>query len=359
MDDLTFTDSKLDAYERFWRERKRADRRDFLARLTGRDDDLLPFESLVQILQARQQIPGRQIEMIPLDRIVGSVGRYRDFTRDFRPRGGISGDRWVRVYRAMNSLEGVPPIEVYKLGDVYFVSDGNHRVSAARAAGFDKIAAYVTEIPVDPDLEPGDTLDQAIIKVERARFMQETGLEERFGPINDIRFTKPGGYLRLLEHIQAHRYFMGLDRPGQGEISFQDAAADWYLNVYRSIVAAIQRRNLLQQFGDTTAADLYVWASGRIMEAATQYGQQLSPDEAVASLEEETRRSGWQQALRDMMTVLGEIGDALVSSHVGIPEWAGQALEWGDFQPPPRFSLEKESDERRDDATPADPTRTQ
>ncbi|MGC8780379.1 MAG: ParB N-terminal domain-containing protein [Anaerolineae bacterium] len=358
MDGLTFTDTKYEAYERFRRERKRADRRDLMARLTGRDADLLPFESLAQILQAHQQIPGRQIEMIPLDKIVGSVGRYRDFTRDFRPRENISGERWVRVYRAMNSLEGVPPIEVYKLGGVYFVADGNHRVSAARAAGFDKIPAYVTEIPVDPGLEPGDTLDQAIIKVERARFMQETGLEERFGPLHDIRFTRPGGYLRLLEHIRVHRYFMGLERSDGSEISFQDAAADWYLNVYRPIVAAIQRRNLLQQFGDSTAADLYVWVSGRIMEAATQYGQQLSPDAAAAELEE-ARRSGWQRALREMMTVLSEIGDALVSSHVGIPEWAGQTLEWGDFQPPPRFSIEERQDERGDDPTPSDTPRTQ
>lgn len=357
MADLTFTDSKLEVYERFWRERKRADRRDLLARLTGRDGDLLPFETLAQILQAHQQIPGRQVEMISLDRIVGSVGRYRDFTRDFRPRENISSERWVRVYRALNSLEGVPPIEVYRLGDVYFVADGNHRVSAARAAGFDTIAAYVTEIPVDPGLEPGDTLDQAIIKAERTRFLQETGLEERFGPLRDIRFTRPGGYLKLLEHIQVHRYFMSLERPGQ-EISFQDAAADWYLNVYRPIVAAIQRRNLLQQFGDSTAADLYVWVSGRIMEAATQYGQQISPDAAVASLAE-AQQSGWQRALREMMTVLSEIGDALVSSHAGIPEWAGQTLEWGDFRPPPRFAQEERRDERGNDTTPADPTRTQ
>lgn len=358
MADLTFTDSKFEAYDRFRRERQRADRRDFLARLIGREDDLLPFESLIQILQARQQIPRSQIEMIPLDKIVGSVGRYRDFTRDFRPRENVSGERWVRVYRAMNSLEGVPPIEVYKLGEVYFVADGNHRVSAARAAGFDKIPAYVTEIPVDPGLEPGDTLDRAIIKVERARFMQETGLEERFGPIRDICFTKPGGYLRLLEHIQVHRYFMGLARSDGSEISFQDAAADWYLNVYRPIVEAIQRRNLLQQFEDSTAADLYVWVSGRIMEAATRYGQQLSPDAAAADLEE-ARRSGWQRALREMMTVLSEIGDALVSSHAGIPEWAGQTLEWGDFQPPPRFALEERGNERGDHPTAADTPRSQ
>lgn len=341
MDTLTYTDSVIEGYEKFWRERRRANRQDFLARLTGRETDLLPFEHLMQILQAYQQIPGRAIEMIPLDKIVGSVGRYRDFTRDFRPRDGVSGDRWVRVYRAMSSLEGVPPVELYKLGDVYFVADGNHRVSAARAAGFDKIAAYVTEIPVNPGLEVGDTLDTAIIKAERARFMQQTELEARFGPINDIRFTKPGGYPRLLEHIQVHRYFMGLQRNEAGEISLADAAADWYRTVYQPIVAAIMRHNLLQQFPDTTAADLYVWVSARIMAAAQQDGQQLSPEEAVAALGD-ARSSPWQRAVHEMMQVLRDIGDALIGSQSGIPEWAGQALEWGDFQPPPRFPTQEQ-----------------
>jgi len=358
MDTLTYTDSAEDAYERFWRERRRADRQDFIARLRGREEDLLPYESLIQVLQAYQQIPGRQVEMVPLEQIVGSVGRYRDFTRDFRPRGGISGDRWVRVYRAMSSLEGVPPIELYKLGDVYFVADGNHRVSVARAAGFDKIAAYVTEIPVDPGLKAGDTLDTAIIKAERARFLQETGLEERFGPIKDICFTKPYGYPKLLEHIKAHRYFMGLDQSERGEPNFEDAAADWYTNVYRPIVAAIQRRSILQQFPDSTAADLYVWVSGRIMETAQQNGQQISPDEAVAGFGSE-RVSPLQRAARETMTILREIGDALVGSQSGIPEWAGQTLEWGDFQPPPRFPTEGQHDERGNDPAAAGAPRPQ
>jgi hypothetical protein len=358
MDTLTYTDSVDDAYERFWRERRRADRQDFFARLTGREGDLLPYASLIQALQAYQQIPGRQIEMIPLAQIVGSVGRYRDFTRDFRPRGGISGDRWVRVYRAMGSLEGVPPVELYKLGGVYFVADGNHRVSAAHAAGFDKIAAYVTEIPVDPGLEAGDRLDTAIIKAERAHFMRETGLEECCGPINDIRFTKPGGYPKLIEHISAHRYFMGLDQPELGETSFADAAADWYRAVYRPIVAAILRRNLLQQFTDSTAADLYVWVSGRIMEAAQSDGQPISPEAAAAALGE-ARSSPWQRAARETMNVLREIGDALVGAQTGIPEWAGQALEWGDFQPPPRFPTEEPHNERGTDPALAGASRPQ
>jgi hypothetical protein len=343
-DDLTYTEARHEAFERFAKERGRADRQDFFARIVGKSDDLLPFESLPHILQVHQQIARDEAVMIPLEKIVGSVGRYRDFTRDFRPRERVSADRWVRVFRAMTSLEGVPPIEVYRLGDVYFVSDGNHRVSAARANGFDKIAAHVTEIPVDPGLAPGDTLDKAIIKAERVRFLQETGLEQRFDRIDDIRFTKPGSYPRLLEHIRVHRYFMGLDYPWMSTISFQDAAANWYVEVYRPIVGAIQRRNLHQQFPDSTAADLYIWVSSRIMESEAQLGQKISPEEAVATLDD-GGGSSWQHALREMWRVLGEIGDALVGSEAGIPEWAEPSLEWGDFRPPPTYALREQDDE--------------
>jgi hypothetical protein len=359
MDDLTYTESQHDTHERFHKERGKANRQDLVARLTGRDDDLLPFEGLAKMLQAYQHIPPRAPVMIPLNRIVGSVGRYRDFTRDFRPRDGVSRDRWVRVYRAMTSLQGVPPIEVYALGDVFFVADGNHRVSAARAGGFDHIAAHVTEIPVDAGIDPGDTLDSAIIKAERVRFLAESGLGEHLAATDDIRFTKPGGYLKLLEHIQVHRYFMGLDHPGIGEVSFQDAAVSWYTRVYQPIAATIQKHNLLQQFSDSTIADLYVWVSGRIMELEKQYGEKVSVDTAVVTLQGESSGTTWQRAFREVMRVLSEIKDALVSPEHGIPEWAGQALEWGDFRPPPTYSIpEAIHDERRDDSSALDPART-
>lgn len=344
MDELTHTQLKYEAIERFRSERQKADRQDLIARLRGKNDDLLPFERLVPILRGYQQIPGRESEMIFLDKIVGSVGRYKDFTRDFRPRSHVLPERWARVYRAMTSLEGVPPIEVFRLGDVYFVADGNHRVSAARASGFDRIAAHVTDIPVDPGLEPGDTLDRAIIKAERTRFLAETHLEERFGEIDELRFTKPGGYQKLLEHIQVHRYFMGLDHPGMGEISFAEAAADWYSQVFQPIVSAVQQRNLLQQFGDSTAADLYVWVSGRILQAAERDGQTISADAAAASLETQGAPV-WQRALREIVHALGETAGVLSGAGGDIPEWADLPLEWGDSGPPTTEHFQDYQDE--------------
>jgi hypothetical protein len=318
----------MDSRELFLHAHLRARRQDLLARLGGRDNDLLPFEALAEILQVYQQIPKRQPEMIPLDKIVGSVGRYRDFTRDFLPRNPALQPRWARIDDAMNSLEGVPPIEVYKIGDVYFVADGNHRVSVARANGFDAIEAYVTELPVNVDLKPGDSLDQAIIKAERARFLAETHLDRHF-PNLDIYFTKPGGFRRLLEHIEIHRRLMSQERPEAGEISLEEAAVDWYTNSYLPIITTIRERQLLKRFPDRTASDLYVWIWGCIMELYRLFGEKVSPDEA-ASLMELRASSEFRGAIQELMRRLGEVSRALTGTPNDVPDWVTQTFEWGD-----------------------------
>ena len=100
----------------FHKARGRAQIRDILARLGGRSNDLLPFDALASALQVYQQIPRRMPVVIPLDKIVGSVGRYKDFTRDFLPRNLEMAPRWARIEDALDSLAGLPPIEVYKIG---------------------------------------------------------------------------------------------------------------------------------------------------------------------------------------------------------------------------------------------------
>ncbi len=272
------------AVERFRQAHGKARRQDFLARLAGRPNDLIPFDTLLGVLQTYQKMPHRAPEMIPLVRIVGSVGRYRDFTRDFLPRNRASKQRWAGVSRGMNRAEGYPPIEVFKVGDVYFVADGNHRVSVARASGFHDIEAYVTEYPIDPGLEPGDTLDQAIIKAERARFLAETKLDQ-YAPDADIHFTEPGSYTRLLEHIAVHRHMVSERDPQGAEPTVEDTALEWYTNSYQPIVAQIRDRRLLERFPGCTAADLYIWIWGYIVEIARLFGEEVGAEEGAALLE--------------------------------------------------------------------------
>ena len=149
-------------------------REDLWARLTGRPADLLPFNPLMAALHSYGRQRLLEPQSIPLDRIVGSTGRAKDFTRRFRPRSAVDRDRWVRIDVAMAELAGVPPIEVFQVGSVYFVSDGNHRVSVARGSGFKEIEAYVTRILAEVDLQPADSLKEALRKAALASPLAQT-----------------------------------------------------------------------------------------------------------------------------------------------------------------------------------------
>jgi hypothetical protein len=310
----------------FHRARGRAQIRDFLARLGGRSNDLLPFDALASALQVYQQIPRRLPEMIPLAKIVGSVGRYKDFTRDFLPRNLEMAPRWARIEDALDSPEGLPPIEVYKIGEVYFVADGNHRVSVARANGFQDIEAYVTDIPVDPGIEPGDTLDEAIIKAERTRFSAETGVGACY-PYLDIYFTRPGGFPQLLDHVQIHRRVMQREHGDESPVSLTAAACDWYENAYLPIVESIRERQLLRRFPGRTSGDLYVWIWGYIFEAYRQSGEKITPEEGAQMLELRAE-SPFQQAVTAVMGRLAEFSRGRPSEDM--PDWVTQTFEWDD-----------------------------
>lgn len=162
----------------FFKARWAAIREDLCARLTGRPADLLPFNTLMAVLRRYGRLRLSRSQSIPLDRIVGSTGRSQDFTRYFRPRGAVDRDRWVRIDVTMAEFTGLPPIEVFQVGSVYFVSDGNHRVSVARASGFKEIEAYVTRILADVDIQPGDSLAVALRKVEHARALAQDSVAE-------------------------------------------------------------------------------------------------------------------------------------------------------------------------------------
>lgn len=287
--------SRADAKERFLDARLRALREDVFARLLNRPRDLLPYEEVARVLRSYQHLQMTELRLIPLDRIVGSVGRYRDFTRGFMPRQAIRADRWAGIDLMMQSPAGLHPIEVYQIGDVYFVADGNHRVSVALANGATHLEAYVTTIPVQADIQPGDTLDEAIVKAECAHFLAQTRLAERCGDFA-LTVTRPGAYPRLLEQIYAYRALAG--RP----MTFADAAAAWHTEVYQPVAAYIDEAQLLRKFPRRTPGDLYVWLAERLAELGAEPGNRSS-----AQLSEQlARRAG-----TDLSTALQRVVERL------------------------------------------------
>ena len=236
-----------------------ARRREWIAALTDAlnhaPHDLLAFEEVRQRLQIHGQ-RSLGLQTIPLDAIVGSEGRYGDFDRHFLPKTDHTRDRWVNVNKASLQYIELPPIDVYKIGDIYFVRDGNHRISVARRAGQHDIDANVTELIVDVPMTTDLTIEKLPLKEEYSDFLEWTQLHI-LRPEQRIEFSESGGYLESIRHINGRRYFMGLElkRP----IESAEAVADWYDNIYLPTVLVIRTERILQHFPGRTEADLYRW----------------------------------------------------------------------------------------------------
>jgi nucleotide-binding universal stress UspA family protein len=262
----------------FRRLRRRADMERLLAR--GGSADLLNFEEVRRKLRATA-VSGRQLREVPLDAIVGSVGRYQDFSRSFLPRNDSDAERWARVMVATQDMAGLPPIEVYQIGDVYFVVDGNHRVSVARQNGAKTIQAYVipyrSRVPLSPDVRPRDL----VLGAEQTAFLEATRLDET-RPGSSLVLTEPGAYRTLREHIDVHRYYMGQGR--DTPVPLEEAAAHFYDTVYLPVAEVIRERGLLRDFPGRTETDLYLWLAEHRAELEAQLGWEISAERAADDL---------------------------------------------------------------------------
>lgn len=268
------------ALQHFSQARRQALRETLSSRLTGRDPHLLPFEAIRA--QLKQKNPLYQgIQQVPLPQIAGSVGRYGEFTRHFLPLHNSFRDRWVRVEALAHSREGWPPVELYRIGDVYFVKDGNHRVAIARQLRVDSIEAAVWTFPVEVELGPQDRLDDVLIRFGERSFMEQTHLDEMV-PDHGIRFTTPGRYLELLAQIEELQ--KKLELIDEAPISYEEAVLAWYELVYLPTVQIINEASLLQEFPGRTEADLFVWLSLMREQLAEVYGSDCHLEDFARAL---------------------------------------------------------------------------
>ena len=270
------------ALREFQSARFQAALRHVLARLTRTSDELLSYHQVAEQLRLSAR-SDRGIQTIPIAAIVGSVGRAQDFTREFLPRRPEDRERWARVRTAFINPRGggLPAIEVYKVGEAYFVLDGNHRVSVARREGQTYIDAHVIEIQTSVPLSPDDTPDDLICKAEYAEFLVETGLgEPEFG--FDFSVAQCGQYPKLREQIAIHQILAARE---QGrEISFRQAAADWLATVYAPLVRALREHDILQWFPEHTETDLYLWVTEHQQQLQEELGWAIRSDAAITDL---------------------------------------------------------------------------
>jgi hypothetical protein len=225
---------------------------------------------------------------------VGSVGRYRDFNRAFLPRAQVDPVRWNRIERLQGRI-GLPPIDVFKVGDVYFVRDGNHRVSVARARKHKTIMARVVEIPVRVPLGPDLSSDDLWLKAEYADFLEKTSLD-RLCPGQHIELTRPGGYQSLLQQIEVYQFYTGLR--SRHYPTLPEAACAWYRKSYLPAVEHITASGILKHFPGRTEADLYLWITENRARLQMQYGGRQETQAAVDDFAQEHRRPAIARWLR-------------------------------------------------------------
>jgi hypothetical protein len=236
---------------------QQARRRQVLARL-GRwlrrePDDInliLPFEDVVRALGRRGE-RSLGLQTIPIDSIVGTVDRTREFDRHFRPTSDKPRGRWEQINLALRRGGAMPPISVYRVGDLHFVRDGHHRVSVAKALGHPTIDAYVTEVqtnlPAAGISRRGDIVVKDYERLFRQRVPLPPELAER------IRVRDPWNYAKLSESVEAwgFRLIQDLGR----FLDRRDVALRWFEDEYEPVVSMLREADLI---GEGTEAEAYL-----------------------------------------------------------------------------------------------------
>jgi hypothetical protein len=280
----------------FERARHRAFLNDVRALLRRQSNDLIPYHEVRRRLQPEGETY-RGIQEVPIKHIVGSEDRFRDFDRAFLPRQTHTAGRWKNIDRAFLNDVILPPIQLYKMGNVYFVKDGNHRVSVARERGAEFIDAEVIESHIRAPLYAAMTPEQLLIQVEYAEFLRKTNLD-RLRPGHDIRPTALGRYDEIWEQIGVHQALLS-DAAGS-PVPIEQAVEDWYDHVYLPIVQVVDERGAMRRFPKRTRADLYLWIMAHRDVLAEQQGRTLSPlDSALDYVDELDRDRAPAEMIRD------------------------------------------------------------
>jgi len=273
----------MDPHEQSDRDFSRARRRAFLRRIGAylrRDpgsNQLLSFDEVKGALGAVSQVY-LGLREVPVSKIVGSVGRHRDFDRAFLPSKPDLGTRWRRIDEIMHRAEELPPVSLYKIGDAYFVQDGNHRVSVALQQGVEMIDAEVIElrsrVPVDSALTARDLLH----KLEHRHLLERLPID-RVLPEIKVEFSDVADYRRLATFIEAHGF--RVSQLWKRYVSPEEVLGDWYEYGYRPIAEMIREERILDVFPGRTELDLYFWiVSHRERLALEARDEKISPQAA-------------------------------------------------------------------------------
>ena len=243
---------------------------------SAQGDDRVKSFKADQQREAAFENQDRGIRQVPLDRIVGSVGRYQDFDSRFRFKEHIPTQRMQGIKEAMRSGKRIPAVKLFQIKDEFYVLDGNHRIAAAKELGWQDIRAHIQEF-----IPSRRTLENLLYR-QRAEFAGKTGLSE------DISLTEIGRYAVLLKQINDHMQF--LEEEKEHPVSLAEAATDWYQTIFIPMARLIEKSNLLSAFPGRTLADLYTYISFHQWEDQRKRAYGIGIDHFVPKDMEEFRK---------------------------------------------------------------------
>lgn len=277
-----------------------------LSLLKAHRDEMLSLGDVRSLLRPDSETY-RGMQTVLIEKIVGSEGRYKDFNREFLPRHDKLMRRWMRVDVAHYQNIILPPIKLFEIGGAYFVRDGNHRVSVAKAQGAAFIDAEVISLSSEISLSPGmsrEELKGAVIEFEKRRFFEVTHLDF-LRPGCGLEFTEVGRYDEILSHVREHKWYINLRK--SEEIPFEQAAVSWYDTVYVPIATIAREAGLLARFSRLTEADLYVFVGKHWSELNKRYGPLFTLEEAADDL---TVGSRWPWGKKAARSLAGRLREA-------------------------------------------------
>ena len=241
-----------------------------------------------EVQRARGALAARQLGVIavPLNEIVGSVGRARYFPEGLRSGRGLTPSRVRRLVAALDRGEVLPAVMLYRIGHEYYIADGHHRIAAARLAGAEYVDADVTVYLPETD-RPED-----VVARERILFEQRTGLTM-------IVLHEVGQYPKLARWIEDYA-----GRRGRG--SLRGAAQEWYARVYLPTMQDPQFERLLRRFPGRSPGDLFVYLGDHKWILSKAAGFDVGVPAALDDFERHLQRSGsgafvrWLERLVEM-----------------------------------------------------------
>ncbi|MCI6890738.1 MAG: transcriptional regulator [Treponema sp.] len=244
------------------------------------------------------------MKVIPIEKIVGSEGRYNDFDNRFFPKSSHLKNRWEHVDQAAIESIDLPPIKVYEIAGLYFVRDGNHRVSVAKARGTEFIDAEVVSLQSEITLKKPDNINdiiRQIINYEKRVFYSETG----FGDITDywcLDFSRTGRYDVIYNHILTHKYFINQNKAE--EVTMEEAILSWFNNVYLPLAINIRKKHILRSFPKRTIGDLYVWIVRYWNDLKMKFGNDIPIDQAITKFKKTYKIPFYKRFLNRIKSII-------------------------------------------------------